>query len=181
MKLSISFSIVIRFGSGTLFSCMRFEALHQRAKRYSKNCGFKNAPKTIATKFAARQSLVLKNPKEMGNPFLDDFVEVNELKSGEITAIFFNGHNVKKNKKIIIMNKEKVFMRVDDFEYKENVLHIKGKKFENFGFHEKLLAYKVKEAGSDLKFKISEILPFLGSLYKYSENDYCLFNTFIPN
>ena len=99
---------------------MRFVALHQRSKRSKSfffNFSFKNALKTITAKSSAKQSPVLKNANGMKKTFLDDLVEVNQLKYGKITKILINGLTLRKGKNIVIMNKENTFMRFDGFAY----------------------------------------------------------------
>ena len=79
---------------------MRFEALHQRIKRYTKNTGFKNPGVTMVKKFQMRQALVFSGADGFEtHPHLHPEMSLKLGKDSEVKEIICRGKVLRSGKR----------------------------------------------------------------------------------
>ena len=177
--LDLNFFISKRFGSGSVFSCMRFEAIHQRLKRFAKNCGYKNAAKTIADKYCKRLNMIIINPSKFENPFLKTIIEIEKNRSDTITSISFLGISIKLKKDIILSTRDKNLFMPKSITENNGDYFVEGLKINILSFSNELLAYEIDITAELVSHQIFNIQPILGSLYNLSNKIYCLFRNYL--
>ena len=158
---------------------MRFEAIHQRIKRFAKNCGYKNAAKTIVDKYCKRQSMIIINASKFENPFLKTIIEIEKNRSNIITSIKFLGMTIKLKKDIILSTRDKSLFMPKSITENSGDYFVEGLKINIVSFSNELLAYEAEITSEMVSYEIFNIKPILGSLYKLSNKSYCLFGSYL--
>ena len=158
---------------------MRFEALHQRIKRYTKNCGFKNVGKTIAEKFLTRVWLQFSD--EM--PILRDHIIPKFSANGKLLNIKFFNKTLKKNKNVLVefdlQLKNKKIGKIMDFKLFQNKIILTIEDLSILRFNTDLLYYEVNETGVFSDLEITEIGKKVGALYTCNNKKYACFSCFL--
>ena len=165
-----------------MFNCMRFEALHQKFKRFAKHCGFKNVGFTMSKKYQNLQSTYFsKTDPYPIHPILQDNIICNTTKS-KISSVTFYGRKIPIKKNIVLTyvseNSNKFgiileWIKIDD------KLHARITKLDKISFSNELLAYEVKDCTEIAEIPESQILNSFGEIYKYSEKNYLLISQLI--
>lgn len=146
-----------KFGPAIHFSCFRFEARHQIFKRYARNCGFKNAGYTIATKFQKQCAIpdtIVKNGNK--NVMIKNNIEF-LIGEDENTVVAFKQSDDLKIGYLCAKNNNMLSIAV----------------FKKFSFNRQLLCYDILDKDTEIiEISSDDIFPFLGHSYFYGvEND----------
>ena len=160
---------------------MRFEALHQRIKRYSKNSGFKNPGLTFSEKFQTRQGHLLTS--ESQNPYLQMSISLDWSKRKDrILSVYFYGTKIQPRKGIIVVLKEDngmTFGEVEAIFAHGDVTMLKLNVFRNTNFDNEYLYYIVEPTGQQLETPLNTIEKKIGMLYIKGEVRFIVFDSFL--
>ena len=157
---------------------MRFEALHQKFKRYAKFCGFKNVGITMAKKFQKLQSLYFSGTDSFKiHPLLDEDIVCHYSRS-KVTAISFFGKKIPSKKNIVLTyeNNGIFFGIVEEWSKIDGNLTAKIEKIDKISFSNELLAYEIKKTGEFVSIDVQTVMNSFGEIYKFENKDFALFN-----
>lgn len=155
---------------------MRFEALHQKFKRFARNSGFRNVGKTMAKRFQKVAAFNFKNDEK--HPLLQKDVVYKEKNQRILYAIYF-GKILRPNKEIIIaFNKteKKEFGILIGFEKVEERVFWKIEMLNSLAFENELLSYKVERTNQTKFVYLGESWKNIGAIYKIDDEEYVLFD-----
>lgn len=160
---------------------MRFEALHQRVKRYAKNCGFKNVGKTICERMQKRQYLMFSENMEHENPLIKPELNITE-KNNIIKKIEYKGTILIPKKGIVCayaIDSRLKFGLLEGFEMNEGKLKAVLKEVQNKSFNNEILGYNVKVNQRTIKMDFKLILENYGQIFNFEGKPYAIFQEII--